>query len=302
MSLKPEDAINTARVLADALPYIRRYKGKTIVVKYGGAAMVDDKLKSGFARDIVLMKLVGINPVVVHGGGPQIGQLLKRIGKETQFIEGMRVTDSETMDVVEMVLGGLVNKEIVNLINHHGGSAVGLTGKDGGLIEATKLTMTRNNAAVDSPEIIELGFVGEVRSIDSSVVNMLITGDFIPVIAPIGVGEDGLSYNINADLVAGKMAEKLQAENLILLTNTPGVLDSSGKLLTGLSVAEVEELIESKVIEGGMLPKVRCALSAVNAGVRSARIIDGRVEHSVLLEIFTVEGVGTLIGRRADIG
>ena len=299
MSMKPKEAINTARVLADALPYIRRYKGKTVVIKYGGAAMADEKLKSGFARDIVLLKLVGINPVVVHGGGPQIGQLLERIGKETQFIEGMRVTDSETMDVVEMVLGGLVNKQIVNLINHHGGSAVGLTGKDGGLIEATKLTISRNGVSVDTPEIIELGFVGEVKSIDSSVVHMLISGDFIPVIAPIGVGEDGLSYNINADLVAGKVAENLQAENLILLTNTPGVLDSSGKLLTGLTVTEVEQLVESKVIEGGMLPKVRCALSAVNAGVKSARIIDGRVEHSVLLEIFTSEGVGTLIGRRA---
>lgn len=299
MTFTPKEAINTARVLADALPYIRRYKGKTVVVKYGGAAMVDEKLKSGFARDIVLLKLVGINPVVVHGGGPQIGQLLERIGKETQFIDGMRVTDSETMDVVEMVLGGLVNKEIVNLINHHGGSAVGLTGKDGGLIEATKLTISRNSASVDTPEIIELGFVGEVKSIDSSVVHVLVTGDFIPVIAPIGVGEDGRSYNINADLVAGKVAENLQAENLILLTNTPGVLDSSGNLLTGLSVAEVEQLIESKVIAGGMLPKVRCALSAVNGGVRTARIIDGRVEHSVLLEIFTSEGVGTLIGRRA---
>ena len=302
MTLTRKEAINTARVLADALPYIRRYKGKTVVVKYGGAAMVDEKLKSGFARDIVLLKLVGINPVVVHGGGPQIGQLLKRIGKETEFIEGMRVTDSETMDVVEMVLGGLVNKEIVNLISHHGGSAVGLTGKDGRLIEATRLTMTRNGASADTPEIVELGFVGEVKSIDSSVVNMLITGDFIPVIAPIGVGEDGRSYNINADLVAGKVAEKLQAESLMLLTNTPGVLDASGTLLTGLGVAEVEHLIGSKVIADGMLPKVRCALSAVNAGVKTARIIDGRVEHSVLLEIFTSEGVGTLIGRRAGGG
>lgn len=302
MTLTRKEAINTARVLADALPYIRRYKGKTVVVKYGGAAMVDEKLKSGFARDIVLLKLVGINPVVVHGGGPQIGQLLKRIGKETEFIEGMRVTDSETMDVVEMVLGGLVNKEIVNLISHHGGSAVGLTGKDGRLIEATRLTMTRSGTSADTPEIVELGFVGEVKSIDSSVVNMLITGDFIPVIAPIGVGEDGRSYNINADLVAGKVAEKLQAESLMLLTNTPGVLDASGTLLTGLDVAEVEQLIRSKVIADGMLPKVRCALSAVNAGVKTARIIDGRVEHSVLLEIFTSEGVGTLIGRRAGGG
>jgi acetylglutamate kinase len=301
MSLTPDEALHTAEVLAEALPYIRRFKGKTIVVKYGGAAMVDDKLKSGFARDIVLMKLVGINPVVVHGGGPQIGKLLERLGKETQFIDGMRVTDSETMDVVEMVLGGLVNKEIVTLINHHGGAAVGLTGKDGGLIEAKKLTVTRN-AAADPPEIIDMGFVGEVTSIDSAVVNMLITGDFIPVIAPIGVGADGRSYNINADLVAGKMAETLEAEKLILLTDTPGVLDESEKLLTGLSIGEVEKLIDEEVIAGGMLPKVRCALSAVNAGVNTAQIIDGRVEHAVLLEIFTSEGVGTLISRRGSAG
>lgn len=298
MSLTPDKAMNTARVLAEALPYIRRFKGKTIVVKYGGAAMVDKKLKSGFARDIVLMKLVGINPVVVHGGGPQIGKLLERIGKETRFVEGMRVTDSETMDVVEMVLGGLVNKEIVTLINHHGGSAVGLSGKDGGLIEASKLTFTRNGPALDVPEIIDMGFVGEVKSVDISVVNLLISGDFIPIIAPIGVGEDGRSYNINADLVAGKVAETLVAEKLILLTNTPGVLDGSGNLLTGLSVDEVEKLIDDKIIAGGMLPKVRCALSAVNAGVSTAQIIDGRVEHAVLLEIFTSEGVGTLISSR----
>lgn len=302
MSLTPDEAMNTARVLAEALPFIRRFKGKTIVVKYGGAAMVDEKLKSGFARDIVLMKLVGINPVVIHGGGPQIGKLLERIGKETRFVDGMRVTDSETMDVVEMVLGGLVNKEIVTLINHHGGAAVGLSGKDGSLIDASKLTVTRNNAALDAPEIIDMGFVGEVRSIDISVVNLLISGDFIPVIAPIGVGEDGRSYNINADLVAGKVAETLVAEKLILLTNTPGVLDGSGNLLTGLSVGEVEKLIEDGVIAGGMLPKVRCALSAVHAGVKSAQIIDGRVEHAVLLEIFTSEGVGTLISRRGRAG
>ena len=302
MSLTPDEALHTAEVLAEALPYIRRFKGKTIVVKYGGAAMVDDKLKSGFARDIVLMKLVGINPVVVHGGGPQIGKLLERIGKETQFIDGMRVTDSETMDVVEMVLGGLVNKEIVTLINHHGGAAVGLTGKDGGLIEATKLTVVRNDDDVNPPEIIDMGFVGEVTSIDSAVVNMLITGDFIPVIAPIGVGADGRSYNINADLVAGKIAETLEAEKLILLTNTAGVLGKSEELLTGLSIGEVEKLIDEEVIAGGMLPKVRCALSAVNAGVNTAQIIDGRVEHAVLLEIFTSEGVGTLISRRGGAG
>ena len=302
MSLTPDEAMNTARVLADALPFIRRFKGKTIVVKYGGAAMVDEKLKSGFARDIVLMKLVGINPVVVHGGGPQIGKLLERIGKETRFIEGMRVTDSETMDVVEMVLGGLVNKEIVTLINHHGGSAVGLSGKDGGLIEASKLAVTRDSTTLEASEIVDMGFVGEVKSIDISVVDLLISGDFIPVIAPIGVGEDGRSYNINADLVAGKVAETLVAEKLILLTNTPGVLDESGNLLTGLSVGEVEKLIDDKIIAGGMLPKVRCALSAVNAGVTTAQIIDGRVEHAVLLEIFTSEGVGTLISLRGRAG
>jgi len=277
------------------MPYIRRYRGKTIVIKYGGNAMVDEALKSSFARDIVLMKLVGINPVVVHGGGPQIGQLLEKIGKESTFIDGMRVTDSETMDVVEMVLGGLVNKEIVNLITHHGGRAVGLTGKDGDLIHARKMTLTRNTPELDAPEIIDLGHVGEVSSIDVSVVNMLIGGDFIPVIAPIGMGDDGCSYNINADLVAGRMAEVLQAEKLILLTNTAGLLDQQGDLLTGLNAADVDRLIADGTIHGGMLPKINCALSAVNSGVNAAHIIDGRVEHSVLVELFTDEGVGTLI-------
>jgi acetylglutamate kinase len=295
MSLTNESARNVARVLTEAMPYIRRFRGKTIVIKYGGNAMVDETLKSGFARDIVLMKLVGINPVVVHGGGPQIGSLLEKIGKESRFVEGMRVTDSETMDVVEMVLGGLVNKEIVNLITRHGGRAVGLTGKDGDLIRARKLTIQRDSPELEVPEIIDIGHVGEVASIDADVVHMLVGGDFIPVIAPIGVGEDGHSYNINADLVAGRMAEVLAAEKLILLTNTVGLLDRQGELLTGLGAADVDRLIADGTIHGGMLPKIGCALSAVNSGVSAAHIIDGRVEHAVLVELFTDEGVGTLI-------
>jgi acetylglutamate kinase len=297
MSLGSDTAMKTARVLADALPYIQRFQDKTIVLKYGGAAMVDEALKTGFARDVVLMKLVGMNPVVVHGGGPQIGSLLARIGKESEFVEGMRVTDQETMDVVEMVLGGLVNKEIVNLIGHHGGRAVGLTGKDGNLIRASKLKVTRHSPELDAPEIIDIGHVGKVERVDTSVVDMLVHGDFIPVIAPIGIGEDGRSYNINADLVAGKLAETLKAEKLIFLTNTSGVLDDQGKLLTGLDVEEVEKLIGTGVISGGMLPKVRCALDAVTNGVTTATISDGRVEHAVLLEILTSEGVGTMISR-----
>ena len=297
MPIKPAAAHNIAKVLAEALPYIQRFHCKTMVIKYGGNAMVDDKLKRGFARDIVLMKLVGMNPVVVHGGGPQIGNMLKQVGKETQFIEGMRVTDSETMDVVEMVLGGLVNKEIVNLINQHGGHAVGLTGKDGDLIHARKLTFQRHNPEMNAPEIVDIGHVGEVASIDPSIINMLVQGDFIPVIAPIGVGKDGQSYNINADLVAGKLAMTLQAEKLILLTNTPGVLDADGNLLTGLKASRVEELIADGTIHGGMLPKIKCALDAVQSGVTTAQIIDGRVEHAVLLEVLTDEGVGTLIKR-----
>ena len=284
--------------MTEALPYIKRFNGKTMVIKYGGNAMSDEKLKSGFARDVVLMKLVGMNPVVVHGGGPQIGDLLKRIGKQSEFFEGMRITDSETMDIVEMVLGGQVNKEIVNLINKHGGSAVGLTGKDGALIQARKLVFTRNNPEMKAPEIIDIGHVGEVASIDTSVIDMLLQGNFIPVIAPIGVGEDGQSYNINADLVAGKLAEVMKAEKLIMLTNTAGLLDANGKVLTGLTVSKVNQLIEENVIHGGMLPKIRSALDAVNAGVKSAHIIDGRVEHAVLLEIFTNKGVGTLIHGR----
>ena len=295
MTLTTSSAMNVARVLAEALPYIQRFTGKTVVIKYGGNAMVDETLKSGFARDVVLMKLVGINPVVVHGGGPQIGQLLAKIGKQTEFVEGMRVTDSETMDVVEMVLGGLVNKHIVNLINRHGGRAVGLTGKDGDLIRAKKLTLTRNAPELKVPEIIDIGHVGQVASIDPGVVDMLVRGNFIPVVAPIGVGEDGSSYNINADLVAGKMAEVLRAEKLMLLTNAAGVLDKNDKILSGLTAHEVDALIADGTIYGGMLPKIRCALDAVQAGIKAAHIVDGRVEHAVLLELFTDEGVGTLI-------
>lgn len=295
MSINSKAAMNIARVLTEALPYIKRFQGKTIVIKYGGNAMVDEDLKRGFARDVVLMKLVGMNPIVVHGGGPQIGKMLEQIGKESSFVNGMRVTDSETMNIVEMVLGGLVNKEIVSLINQQGGHAVGLTGKDGGLIKATKLTFAQQAPEMNAPEIIDIGHVGEVESIDNSVVDMLVHGDFIPVIAPIGVGEDGQSYNINADLVAGKLATSLNAEKLMLLTNTTGVLDKDNNLLTGLNAKEVENLIDNGTIHGGMLPKIRCALDAVQSGVNTAQIIDGRVEHAVLLEIFTNEGVGTLI-------
>lgn len=300
MKIETDNAAVIAHVLTEALPYIKRFNGKTIVIKYGGNAMSDAKLKSGFARDVVLMKLVGMNPVIVHGGGPQIGELLQRIGKKSEFVEGMRVTDSETMDIVEMVLGGQVNKSIVNLINTHGGSAVGLTGKDGELIRARKMVFTRNSPEMEAPEIIDIGHVGEVASIDTAVIDMLLQGNFIPVIAPIGVGEDGQSYNINADLVAGKLAEVLCAEKLIMLTNTPGLLDADGKVLTGLSVKKVNGLIEEQVIHGGMLPKIRSALDAVNAGVSAAHIIDGRVEHAVLLEIFTDKGVGTLIQGRLN--
>jgi acetylglutamate kinase len=298
MTVATERAQNIARVLIEALPYIRRFSGKTMVVKYGGNAMVEQSLKHGFARDLVLMKLVGINPVVVHGGGPQIGKLLERLGKNSEFVQGMRVTDSETMDVVEMVLGGLVNKEIVNLLNRHGGAAVGLTGKDGDLIRARKLLLRRDAPELKATEIMDLGHVGEVESIDVGVVDMLVQGAFIPVIAPIGVGEDGFSYNINADLVAGKVAEVMGAEKLLLLTNTPGLLDASGELIGELDVESVDGLIRQGVIKGGMLPKVHCAVEAVQAGVRSASIIDGRVEHALLLDLFTDEGVGTLIRRK----
>lgn len=295
MALDAQAAMQVAHVLTESLPYIRRFAGKTIVVKYGGNAMEGEALKNSFARDIVLMKLVGFNPVVVHGGGPQISSLLKRIGKESRFVDGMRVTDSETMDVVEMVLGGLVNKEIVNNINRHGGCAVGLTGKDGDLIRARKLTITRHSPELKAPEIIDIGHVGEVASIDKSIIETLIAGHFVPVIAPIGVGHDGQSYNINADLVAGKIAEVLQAEKLILLTDTTGVLDKQGNLLTGLNARRVQELIEDGTIYGGMLPKIACALDAVRAGVKAAHILDGRIEHAVLVELFTDAGIGTLM-------
>ena len=293
-----KSAHQIADVLIEALPYIQRFKGKTVVVKFGGNAMVDEALKHSFAQDIVLMKLVGLNPIVVHGGGPQIGQLLAKLGKTTGFVDGMRITDSETMDVVEMVLGGLVNKEIVNLINRHGGKAVGLTGKDGDFIRAKKLRLDKRDSLAlseEAPEIIDLGHVGEVSSIDPAVVDMLGRSDFIPVIAPIGVGEDGFSYNINADLVAGKLAEVLKAEKLILLTNTAGILDKEANLLTGLTLRDIDNLIEDGTISGGMIPKTRCATDALKGGVHSVHIIDGRVEHAVLLELFTDQGVGTLL-------
>jgi len=298
MSSGLNNAAAIANILTEALPYIQRFNGKTIVIKYGGNAMVDDQLKNGFARDVVLMKSVGMNPVVVHGGGPQIGNLLSRIGKESKFVEGMRVTDSETMDIVEMVLGGQVNKEIVNLINRNGGSAVGLTGKDGDLIHAKRMVFKRADPEMEAPEIIDIGHVGEVESIDTSIVDMLVQGDFIPVIAPIGVGKDGQSYNINADLVAGKMAEILTAEKLIMLTNAAGLLNAEGEVLTGLSTDDVHKLVDEGVIHSGMLPKIHAALDAVNSGVKAAHIIDGRVEHAVLLEVFTDQGVGTLIDGR----
>lgn len=286
--MNQERAKTIASVLTEALPYIQRYAGKTIVIKYGGNAMTEEMLKSSFARDIVLLKQVGINPVVVHGGGPQIGRLLERLGKESTFIQGMRVTDGETMDVVQMVLGGLVNKDIVSLINRHGGRAVGLTGKDGGLIRARKLELADNSG--------DLGHVGEVASIDPTIIATLDDSGFIPVIAPVGFSEeDGAAYNINADIVAGKVASVLGAEKLILLTNTPGVLDAEGNLLTGLGAAEVDALIAGGVIAGGMLPKVSCALDSIKSGVDKAHIIDGRVQHAVLLELLTDAGVGTLL-------
>ncbi len=298
MSLTRARSEDIARVLTEALPYIQRFTGKTIVVKFGGNAMVDEALKQSFARDIVLMRLVGMNPVVVHGGGPQIGNLLTQLGIESRFVDGMRVTDSATMDVVEMVLGAAVNKEIVGLINDAGGRAVGITGKDGGLIQATKLVVERKTPEVEAPEIIDIGHVGEVSRIDTRVIDMLTGGGFIPVIAPIGAGPEGESYNINADLVAGKLAEVLGAEKLMLLTNVAGLLDDAGHVMTGLTPEQVEHLIDTGVIHGGMLPKIRCALSAVANSVTSAHIIDGRVAHAVLLEIFTNVGVGTLISQR----
>ena len=292
MPLSSSSAKDKAKILAEALPYIQRFHGKTIVIKYGGNAMIEENLKEGFARDVVLLKLVGMNPVIVHGGGPQINDMLKRVGKQGEFIQGMRVTDAETMDVVEMVLGGLVNKDIVNLINRHGGLAVGLTGKDGGFIRAKKMLMQNKERA---GEWLDIGQVGEIESINPDLIALLETRDFIPVIAPIGVGKNGESYNINADLVAGKLASVLSAEKLILLTNTPGVLDKNGDLLTGLTAQRVAELFADGTISGGMMPKIGSALDAVKSGVNSCHIIDGRVEHGLLLEVLTDEGVGTLI-------
>lgn len=285
-------AAQKAQTLAEALPYIKKFFDKTIVIKYGGNAMTDEKLKDSFARDVVLLKLVGMNPVVVHGGGPQINELLDKLGKKGEFIQGMRVTDEETMDVVEMVLGGQVNKEIVNLINRHGGKAVGLTGQDGNFIRAKKLLIESNTKP---GEMIDIGQVGDITGIDPSLIAFLDTGDFIPVIAPIGVGIDGETYNINADVVAGKLAEILGAEKLILLTNTPGVLDKNGQLLTGLTAKEIDALFADGTLSGGMLPKISSALDAARSGVKSVHIIDGRVEHALLLEVLTDEGVGTLI-------
>ncbi len=298
MTLDINSAKNIASVLTEALPYIQRFTGKTIVVKYGGNAMIDEELKNSFARDIVLMKLVGMHPIVVHGGGPQIGSLLEKLDIKSDFVDGMRVTDSATMDVVEMVLGGLVNKEIVSLLNKNGGKAVGITGKDGDFIRATKLKVTRKTPEMEAPEIIDIGHVGEVESMNPDIIQMMAGSDFIPVIAPIGADDTGQSYNINADIVAGKVAELVMAEKLILLTNIAGVQDKDGNVLTGLTTEQVKSLIEDDTIHGGMLPKINCALNAVNSGVTSAQIIDGRVPHAVLLEVFTDEGIGTLISNK----
>ena len=295
MSLNQQATSQIAAVLTESLPYIKRFTGKTIVIKYGGNAMIEDALKHNFARDIVLMKLVGMNPIVVHGGGPQIGELLERLNIESKFINGMRVTDNATMDVVEMVLGGQVNKEIVSLINRQGGQAIGLSGKDGNLIKASKLAVTQSSAAMASSEIIDIGHVGQVDEINVDLLNSLSANHLIPVIAPIGVGSDGATYNINADLVAGELAAVMSAEKLMLLTNVPGLLDKQDQVLTGLTASRVDELIADGTITGGMLPKINCALDAVKGGAKSAHIIDGTVPHSVLLEIFTDRGVGTLI-------
>ena len=296
MSLSLSNAKNIARVLTESLPYIQKFTGRTVVVKYGGNAMVDEALKQSFARDVVLMKLVGINPIIVHGGGPQIGELLERLNIESSFVDGLRVTNSQTMDVVEMVLGGLVNKEIVSLLNKNQGKAVGISGKDGNLIRAKKLKIKRKGSNT-ADKAIDIGQVGTVVNINTEILDVMKNSDFIPVIAPIGTDRDGASYNINADSVAGEIASVLGAEKLILLTNIAGVQDKKGNVLTGLSIKQVDALIADKTIQGGMLPKVECALNAVKKGVTSATIVDGRIEHAVLLEIFTDEGVGTLISR-----
>jgi acetylglutamate kinase len=286
------DASLKAAVLAEALPYIRRFHGKTVVIKYGGNAMTEEHLKRSFARDIILLRLVGILPVIVHGGGPQIESLLSKIGKKGEFIQGMRVTDTETMDIVEMVLAGQVNKEIVELINHAGGKAVGLTGQDGGLIHARKMMV---KAETESDELLDLGHVGEIESVDPAIIHSLLASGFVPVIAPIGSGGEGETYNINADLVAGKIAEILKAEKLILMTNTPGVLDKKGNLITGLTAKQIDGLFADGTISGGMLPKISSALEAAKSGVQSVHVVDGRVPHCLLLEILTNEGVGTMI-------
>ena len=298
MTLDPSTTQTIASVLTEALPYIRRFHGKTIVVKYGGNAMIDETLKNSFARDIVLMKLVGMNPIVVHGGGPQIGSVLEKLGIESHFVDGMRVTDSATMDVVEMVLGGLVNKQIVSLLNKNGGKAIGITGKDGDFIRARKMTITRQTPEMQAPEIIDIGQVGEVIGINPAIIETMIAGDFIPVIAPIGSDADGRSYNINADIVAGKVSALLNAEKLILLTNIAGVQDKSGKVADTLTMDDINAMIADGTIHGGMLPKIGCALDAMSAGVNSVQIIDGRVPHAVLLEVFTDKGIGTQITRR----
>lgn len=300
MSLTPGSALNVARVLTEALPYIRRFTGRTVVVKFGGNAMVDPELHASFARDLVLMKLVGMNPLVVHGGGPQIGDVLEKLHIESRFVDGLRVTDAETMDVVEMVLGGSVNKQIVASIQRHGGKAIGVTGKDGGLIRARRLQVKRPAPEPGAAQIMDIGQVGEVGQIDREILDVILDSHFIPVIAPIGVDDEGNTYNINADLVAGKIAQVMQAEKLMLLTNVAGLMDAEGKVLTGLSTARVDELIADGTVHGGMLPKISCALDAVKCGVSSAHIVDGRVAHAVLLEIFTDEGMGTKITRRGD--
>jgi acetylglutamate kinase len=292
MTISATDARKKAQILAEALPYIRRFHGKTIVIKYGGNAMTDERLKHSFARDIVLLKLVGMNPVVVHGGGPQIDQMLGKVGKKGEFIQGMRVTDRETMDVVEMVLGGLVNKDIASLINQAGGRAIGLTGRDGAFLRARKLRVSNQD---QGGELIDIGQVGEIEAIDPEIIALLESREFIPVVAPIGVGPEGDAYNINADLVAGKLAVVLGAEKLILLTNTPGVLDKDGRLLTGVTPSEVDALVSDGTLYGGMLPKIAAALDAARSGVHTVHIIDGRVENAVLLEVLTDQGVGTLI-------
>ena len=291
--MNTDTSATTAQVLTEALPYIQKFHGHTVVIKYGGNAMIDEQLKNNFARDVVLMKLVGINPIIVHGGGPQIGDLLNKLGIESKFVSGMRITDADTMDVVQMVLGGLVNKEIVSLINTHGGRAVGITGKDGGLLKARKLSA--QTVDEDTEESVDIGQVGEITEVNVDVLETLTESQFIPIIAPIGVGEDGESYNINADIVAGKVAEAMSASKLVLLTNTPGILDAEQKTLSGLSKTDVESLISNGIINEGMLPKVDCALSAVSSGVSSVQIIDGRAPHALLLEIFTDSGVGTQI-------